>query len=456
MKKIINIILLLILIMPISVKADMGAPDIMGYYVTPRSVDGAPYYDGSLSDENIAGTILYGEKVQVIFESSDSDELIGTIEIGNDNYDIYLEDFITVSDEYKPSIKDEYTEKVNYTGKILATSGLKMYKGPSKAYESYEFIIPYGTEIKVEYENASIWVYGEYNGTKGWIMSYNGTFGKYNSDTKKPLTIAASVEIKESLAMDAKTLATIPALETFDEYYSLDAWAWAYYVTYNGVTGYIDSEIVLRHSLEEYANEKNIVGVDLAVYETAEENSKKVGTIKALEVFYVKGYVGNHSDYYYVECDDLKGYISSYNDDLYFITESDEYYDDLISGKITYKEYLEIEEDTYDDYEDEEIDDDNDEDKVDDKEKDDKYSSKEEADIGPKEIVILCVGSAVIIALTATVVIILMNKKSKKNKEQVNVSILEQTDNKYQELEKNNIESIQSPEENNEKEKDSQ
>lgn len=425
MKKIIKLFLLFILLIPISVKADMGAPEIMGYYVTPKSMDGANYYDGNPSEKNVAGTIMYGDKVQVIYESSYSGELIGTIEIGNDSYDIYLKDYITVSEYYKPSINDSYTEKVNFTGKVLDQKGLKMYKGPSEAYESYDFTIPFGTEIKVEYRNMSIWLYGEYNGTKGWFMFYEGSFGIHEKSTKEPLLIAAKVDIKESLSSDAKTLGTIPALESLEEYYILDPWAWSYYVTYNGVTGYIDSEKTLDYVSEEYKTEKNIVGKDVTVYETAEENAKKVGTLKALKVFYIPGSVGNHSDYYYIECDDLKGFIPNDYEDLYFIPESDEYYYDLLEGKITYEEYLKIDEDEEidDDYE-EELEDYYEDEEIDEKEteeidKDEKKSDTSPADdkssFGPKEMVILCVGGAVIVALTAIVTIILVNKKSKKN-----------------------------------------
>ena len=298
-----------------------------------------------------------------------------------------------------------------------------MYKGPSEAYEAYDFTIPFGAEIKAEYANADIWLYGEYNGNKGWFMYYNGSFGIYENTPKKPLVTAAKVEIKESIADNAKTIGTIPAGTSFNEYYDLDAWTWLYYVTYNGVTGYIDSEKTLDYVNGEYLDGKYIVGTDVDIYETADEKSKKVGTLEALKVFYFIGTVGNHDDYYYIECDDLKGYIPNDYENLYFISETDEYYDDLLEGKITYEEYLAIDEDEEidDEYYEEEIEEEfEDEVEADDEENEDEKESsnqpkEDEVLIGPKEMVILCVGGATIVALTAIVVIILMNKKSKKN-----------------------------------------
>lgn len=465
MKKIIKLFLLFILLIPISVKADMGAPEIMGYYVTPKSMDGANYYDGDPTEKKVAGTIMYGDKVQVIYESSYSGDLIGTIEIGNDNYDIFLKDFITVTEYYKPSSNDSYTEKLSFSGKVLDKKGIKMYKGPSEAYEAYDFTIPFEGEIEVEYKNADIWLYGEYNGTKGWFMYYEGSFGIYENNPKKPLVTAAKVEIKDSIADNAKTIGTIPAGTSFNEYYNLDAWTWLYYVTYNGVTGYINSELTLDYVNGEYLDGKYIVGTDVDIYETADEKSKKVGTLEALKVFYFIGTVGNHNDYYYIECDDLKGYIPNDYENLYFISETDEYYDDLLEGKITYIEYLELEEDEEidDEYYEDDIEEEfEDEEEVDNDEADDEHESSNQSEedevlIGPKEIVILCVGGATIVALTAIVVIILMNKKSKKNinKEDIKVEVVSERNVIEPEVKEENIK-IETTEVNNEIEKDSQ
>lgn len=439
MKRILIVLAVLLTFIPCVAKADMGAPEIMGYYVTPRSMDGANYYEYDSGKEKyvVAGKIEYGKKVYVNFEDSSYGELMGSIEINDEYYNIYLKDFLTVNNEYKPNLKDEDTEKVDYLLTVLNKDGIKMYKGPSKAYSTIEGKIPYMTELRITYNNGDIWAYTEYNGNKGWVCVYGGDLGNYYKTSSPSLITASSIGLYDSPDVfgegESNLLVTIPAGEKFFEYYALDEWTWDYYVEYNGHKGYVSTEYVMTFSDVLYQIKENIATSSTKIYASVDDDAKVIGTLKPMEEFYILGSVGRKSDYLYIEYNNLKGYISYFGeeeeDGFYIISDDDEYFYDLVNGEMTLDEYESLDDDDYEDNEDPDIEDDpsieedeeqdTDEDKevepgigTDDKTSTNNSTKKEKGvKISSTDLVLLCVCGALVIALTAVVTIVLVNKK---------------------------------------------
>lgn len=440
MKKVLLFLAMFMVLIPCVVKADMGSPEVMSYYVTPKSTEGANYYVSDYDTDSylVAGQIKSGEKVKVIFEDSFTGELRGEIKVKEDYYYIYLKDFRTVNETYSPKLSDDEVNKFDYQAKVFAEDGLQMYKGPSEAYDKLDVVIPKDTVIETSYKGGDIWVYTEYKGTKGWVMFYDGGLGLHHKVTNDPIVAGLSIELKENNTGDAKTLATIPPHTEFTEYYELDDWAWAYIVTYNGLTGYADNCSFRHKYSEEFSNKKIIVGKDFKVYDIADDtNGKVVGTLKALKEFYAKGYVGNHGEFEYIECGDLKGYIQV-GEDYDYISDDDKYYNDVLTGKMTFDEYLDIiynDEDDTDENEpttdDEEQDDNEEQDNQESdtnevvtdeetKKEDNKKSNK----LSSRELVLLCVIVALVIALTAIITIVLVNKKKNNKVPEVSESVV--------------------------------
>ena len=71
MKKFLKLFVLLLLVIPFSVYADMGAPEIKPYEVIVTNPNGIDYYD-NINDLNVKGHLNYNDKVTIEYESSTS------------------------------------------------------------------------------------------------------------------------------------------------------------------------------------------------------------------------------------------------------------------------------------------------------------------------------------------------------------------------------------------------
>jgi len=201
MKKIISLILTSILVLPIFVHADMGAPEIKPYEAYVVKADGADYYenycDNSECGYKKVGKLDYDTQIKVDYEQDIDGKIYAQFNMGEDIYYILTKDIIPIVDEFnfEPDSEDDYVYKLdNYSEiTVLKSEGINMHKGPANAYTEIGPIIPKGTKLKYIYNAGDIWLYVEYEGTTGWISILDGSVGWYKTNE---MLISKDLEIK--------------------------------------------------------------------------------------------------------------------------------------------------------------------------------------------------------------------------------------------------------------------
>lgn len=392
MKKILMLITIIVGCCPLLVKADMDAPAIKSYEATINNPDGAAYYiydDGKYKE---VGKLKYGETIKIDYEFEFDGEIYGNTNLGN----IKVKDVLIINDNFDMS--DEYVNKPNVyyysnsiNGTVLANKGIKMHNGPASGFSSVGEIIPKGTELKFIYKYMDSWYYVEYKGTKGWINGYSGNIG-FASNSKY-------ITPKEVQIIDNnKVVGIIPENTIINNYYELDVWNRnKIYVTYNNISGYVYTNklgYIERESNAQFFSEI-ISKIDRNLYETASTKSTILNSdIKDTEEIRVVATIGDHLPIWnYIEYKGTYGWVRNiaYDEDF------DKTEIEIIDDNPTAPEIIgDIEK----------------------KEEQTKEETKEETKTTKKftaeQIILLSIGSAVVISLTAFVTIILVNKKKKK------------------------------------------
>ncbi len=207
MKKLFYFVIGLLLIIPLSVKADMGAPMIRGIVVTPKSPSGAPCYgdtkEGTVGEK--VGTINYGENVYYYYERKiDGTSYADVFNLGKCSL-INLSDFKLADEKNK---NDIFADTDLYKGRTFLD--LKVYLGPSSTYEQIG-IINKNTEIKLSSElYDGTWVYVVSNGIEGYADIADGAAG---------------------YLVNIDAVALIPSMKKYTDYiYILDSWSNSYMV----------------------------------------------------------------------------------------------------------------------------------------------------------------------------------------------------------------------------------
>ena len=268
MKKIIItvVIALSIFLIPLNVMADMSAPMIIGYSAVVSNVEGANYYG---YDENIIGKLEYGTEINVNYEDPTYAHFNFGEEAWSNSYYIKLNDIMAFEDN-TPEINEIDLERPKNI-KVLVAEGLPIYKGPAYAYGTFETKIPKGVDLVgyylKNYGSESPWLYITYNGVSGWICELNGSVGAKPEQDSSIMT-AVQIELKgenESIIIPANTI--------IDNYLTLDMWSFAYYVTYNDVSGYISSSDCAWKAREPY-NAWDISFSGMKMYEEASRDSE--------------------------------------------------------------------------------------------------------------------------------------------------------------------------------------
>lgn len=170
MIKKIMVLLICVLVLPIVVNADMGAPEITSYNVLVTNANGAQTYD---YDGNKLNKIFsFNENLTVIMEISiDGEIYLGVQYKENDqdyNYYYINEKDVSINGEV------DFDKFSKSKGKLYVfDEGAELYNGPSKKYGVIENSnIPVGTTLTYEYSD-ELWAYVLYNGKKGWIYKYS-------------------------------------------------------------------------------------------------------------------------------------------------------------------------------------------------------------------------------------------------------------------------------------------
>lgn len=397
MKRIIRVLLLLILLIPLSVKADMGSPMVAPYEVVPASENGAPYYDYDYDEETEeivyyeVGMIPAESKVKVSFEMEDDGIIYGAFEMAEAYYYINLNDFMKIDTTYKIDT-EWYDSKVNYKGIILSSEGAEMKKGPSIMYNGIGTTIPVGAEVQVTVEHGEespSWVYVTYNGKKGWISILNGAVG-LEGDDHEYIEFYKEIDVYEDLNDEnLKRIGSINGYEKIYNFYELDAWSFGYYVEHNGLKGYISDSYRIYEYSEPYEFQFE---TEVAIRENPNKGAKVLARIPKMEK--VKGFKfveTNDEPYwwYYVEYNGVSGWVPEEN--IYYGEEEPEIDPEgpAINPDRTTTTTKKV----------------------------DKGNKKEDKDneksFSATEVVILCVGTAFVVAATAIVTILLVNKKKK-------------------------------------------
>lgn len=240
---IIVVCILAIMSLQLIVFADMGAPEIEPYKASISNVNGAKYYN---HEGNEAGKLDYGTTITISYEMEnwETKERTATFSLSEEQYEFY-----TISINDITPLEDE-AEKVKYSKEdkeeliVLTEKGVEISEGPAYAYEKTGVVIPKGEKLagyRTEKMGSAVpWFYVTYEGTSGWVCELNGVIG-YEKDyeDQKLLTPRATKIYKE--ADYRKTVAVIPANTILTDFLEIDDWSQGYYVTYEGVSGYLSN-----------------------------------------------------------------------------------------------------------------------------------------------------------------------------------------------------------------------
>lgn len=235
MKKIL-IILVGVLLLPLTVYADMGAPENLTYEIEVTSSDGATLYSMKcdIDYENCKlvklGTIPKGETFEIYYEDNINGEFYAQVTYNKETGYIKLSDITIISKEISLKDASELEEPIE---KTVLSKELTVHSSPAKAFKVVG-TIPKGEKIKLTYYYGDTWYYVEYKDIKGWIDCFNGAIGNYQD---KDILILREKRMYDE---NSNTITTIPANTKIKGYYELDAWSGAYYVEYDKNEGYVD------------------------------------------------------------------------------------------------------------------------------------------------------------------------------------------------------------------------
>ena len=186
----------LILVFPMLVNADMGAPESYQYDVIITNPNGAAAttWEGGKEVEVI---VPYNEVVTVNFEYQHEGKFTLSVDYNDKYLEIDAKDVMIYSNEIDFSKMSKNKDGDRY----LLIEDVEMYKGPSIVYGKIEnSSIPKDTYLDFEYSFdpmegiGRMWIYTEYNGIKGWVYVYGlKGFSPYESID----TISAVVVMKE-------------------------------------------------------------------------------------------------------------------------------------------------------------------------------------------------------------------------------------------------------------------
>ena len=285
MKKLMMLILGVLLFIPAIALADMGAPAIRKYKVTPKSEEGAPYYEVRYNDDRTAeiikkGTINYKEEVTIQMEETINDELYGSSWDDGNRY-------FKLSD-YKVVGENNNKDDAPYAGKVFAKDGLEIYTGPGGAYEKTGKTIPYNTDVAAsDFLDGGTWVCVVYGDVKGYVNAEKGGLGI----------------LYEGWLIDKKTN------KEYSSYYDIDDWSWGVMVEENGSYKMLNTveEAVFKFY---YKNNTKVIA-DFDLQKTGEFDSEKIAHVSkgdTVTILYTGGRWGQ--SYTYVDYNGQKGWIN--------------------------------------------------------------------------------------------------------------------------------------------------
>ena len=206
MKKLSRIVLLLLLVFPFVVKADVGAPQLLCFDVIVNNPEGAVSYEYNNNTKKLEATdkiIAKDTVLSICNEEKQDGELY--LAFWNDAWrasgNVKKSDVLIKGDnELTPTY---FLEK--QVDLYVVTDDAYMFKGPSYSYDKVtEESIPKGSTVKLlAYDDEeSVFAYVEYNGKKGWVLNSNWYADSYGENSKfakidneKIFTIKQSIKL---------------------------------------------------------------------------------------------------------------------------------------------------------------------------------------------------------------------------------------------------------------------
>lgn len=428
------VLILAVMSIQIAVFADMDAPSVKPYTATISDIDGVNYYD-YVYDENSnesrlekAGKLEYGDTIKIHYEQEIEDELYGHYYSGEEYatqaYYIKISD-IKVLEENQVKLSEKASKFG--TNAIVLQDGVELYKGPAYGYEKEGIVLKKGTEIELysDEENAgNPWYFAKTDNDSGWICILNGAVGIKGADLEyfekdKEIMSGKEINIYKDTTY-TKVVGKIPANTKIENYLDIDDWSWGIYVEYKGISGYVQHEDYAINFpwLEE--NFEYIVNYPAKIYKEADLRSEVLVEELPLETKLEATYNVNTkmTTWIYVTYDGVSGWIFDVNE----LLSEGETYQDILDREL---EYYELEENENVEYVENEIvsnEELEDEDVINKENQKDVITNEKDAaiySISGTQIVLICVGFAVVLALTVFVTIILVNKNNKKAEETV-------------------------------------
>ncbi len=328
MKKIIYLIISLFIFIPICILADDNIIVIRAYNAKVKNSNGAPIYiinDKKNIFEKNGEILKYGTEVKVDIEedyiciNEECEKYVKTI------------DLVPVDRNYNIP-EDELSKEYD----AIAITDLEIKRGPASTYESTGVTIKAGTKFKARdlgyineetkefsKEDWNPYIYVNYNGTKGFVLSYEGTVGLNGSQK----SCIVNVDMPFIDPKTGKTIDTIKANTIINTMiYMSDDWEALYYFEYNGKFGAVN---ILYFLIENKNIEFNVIDNLNIYYSLYMNDSGKfvgnvIGSVPKGSKFISKFYdIQESYIMVYYENNDTKGWIYADKDEL---DEQDNHY----------------------------------------------------------------------------------------------------------------------------------
>lgn len=438
MKKLLSMFVLILAVISIqlAVFADMDAPSVRPYTATISGIDGVNYYDyvyDEASNESRlekVGTLEYGDTIKIHYEQEIEEELYGHYysgeEYASQAYYIKISD-IEVLEENQVKLSEK-SSKIG-TKSVVLQDGVELYKGPAYGYEKEGTVLKKGTEIELysDEENAgNPWYFAKTNNGSGWVCILNGAIGTKDAyveylEKDKELMTGKKINVYSDTTY-TKVVGTIPANTKIENYLDIDDWSWGLYIEYKGISGYVQHEDYATNFPWLEGNFEYTVNYPAKIYKEADLRSEVLVEEPPLETKLEATHCVNTkmTTWIYVTYNGVSGWLFDVNE----LLSDEETYQDILDREL---EYYELEEKNVTESENteneivstEEIKNEN---LVNNDSQNSVVTNDADAviySISGMQIVLICVGFAIVLALTVFVTIILVNKNNKKT--EVNV-----------------------------------
>lgn len=248
MKKVLNLLVVLLLTIPTIALADMGMPEFREYDAVIVNSEGANCYDYDYKE--VLFVVPTDTKIKVTYEyKAETDTFAYTqIDYNQEFCNISIKDIAPIEKNFNPS---DYT-KTNRKYYVISDD-LYLKKGPAEAYKNATSSpIPIGTILTSRYLSDDIWEYVSYDGYAGWIETSNMyddvKVANYSDKALSLLNYKEGVRLYSRLDSDEPLNVSIPSGTKLS--YKAYLSGKGYLVTYNNVQGWFkhdDTNLMIQN-----------------------------------------------------------------------------------------------------------------------------------------------------------------------------------------------------------------